>query len=327
MAIKGMLALAALVLVGACGKQVPSDGASPAVGPAATHAAGGPIHVALVMKAQGNPFFVSMEKGARQAQRESGIDLVVKSTSEETAIEEQVNVVEGVIHDGAQAIVIAPVDSHRLVSVLKKAQDAGIKIINIDNRLDTATMQERGLNPPPFISIDNVHAAFRSAKYIADRISKPTEAAVFEGIRHAANANDRLRGAQQAFAENANVKVVAQETANWSADEAYAIAKTIFAAHPKIGLVFCANDMMAIGVIKYLKEAGRHDVKIAGFDDLDEARRAIKAGDMTVTVDQQADRQGYEGVMSAIKAVHGEALPKDIQLDAALITADTLKSK
>jgi ribose transport system substrate-binding protein len=101
----------------------------------------------------------------------------------------------------------------------------------------------------------------------------------------------------------------------------------MFAAHPNIDLVFCANDMMAMGLIQYLKEAKRHDVRIASFDDLEEARRAIKAGDIAVTVDQQADKQGYEGVIAAVKAVHGEALPMEIQLDAALVTADTLKAK
>ncbi|MBV8465254.1 MAG: substrate-binding domain-containing protein [Burkholderiales bacterium] len=319
------LALAGLLLLAACGDRGTQESAAPKA--TAKPAADGPVRVALIMKAQGNPFFASMEKGARQAQKETGADLTVRSTSEETAIEEQINVVEGVVHDGTQAIVIAPVDSHRLVPALKKAQDAGIKIINIDNRLDAAAMKERGLTPPPFISIDNERAAYRSAKYIADRVTKPSEAAIFEGIRHAANANDRLRGAQRAFAENAQVKLVATETANWNVDEAYAVAKPMFAAHPNIDLVFCANDMMALGLIRYLKEAKRHDVRIASFDDLEDARRAIKAGDIAVTVDQQADKQGYEGVMAAVKAVHGEALPKEIQLDAALVTVDSLKSK
>ncbi|HYH95302.1 sugar ABC transporter substrate-binding protein [Hyalangium sp.] len=281
--------------------------------------------VALVMKTLTNPFFVEMEKGARRAQKELGIELLVKTASQETSIEQQIQIVEDLIRMKVDAIVIAPGDSLRMVPVLKAAQDAGIQIINIDNRLDPEAMKKHGLSRVPFISVDNEKAAYESARFIAQQVHKPAQAAILEGIRSADNARLRKEGAERAFKENPHVRLVAQETANWKIDEGYAVTRKIFIAHPDIELVFCANDMMALGALQYLQEAGKQGVKVAAYDALDEARAAIKAGRLAATVDQQAAEQGYQGVQLAIRALKGDSLPEVILIDTRLVTAESAK--
>jgi ribose transport system substrate-binding protein len=266
-----------------------------------------------------------MENGARQAQKETGIDLQVLTASQETSIEQQIQLVENQIENKVDAIVIAPGDSKRLVPAIKKAQDSGIKVVNIDNQLDRNLLELDHAKAIPFISVDNENAAYMSAKYVADMINNSTEAAIFEGIRSADNANQRKRGAERAFKENGNIQVVASESANWKIDEAYITAKQVFGKYPKIGLVFCANDMMAIGVIKYLQETGRKKVLVASFDALDEAKNAIRHGQMAATVDQQAAQQGYMGVMTALKLLRNETVPEKVEVLAKLITANNLK--
>ncbi len=313
------------LLMAGCGEQVQSV-SSVANKPDVEKANQAPsIRVALIMKTLTNPFFIEMEKGARQAQHETGIDLEVLTASQETSIEQQIQLVENQIERKVNAIVIAPGDSQRLVPVLKKAQDSGIKVVNIDNRLDRNVLASYGVKSFPFISVDNEQAAYMSAKYVADRINESTEVAIFEGIRSADNANQRKQGAERAFKENTKLKVVATESANWKIDEAYITAKRVFDNHPKIGLVFCANDMMAIGVIKYLQETGRKKVLVASFDALDEAKDAIRHGQLASTIDQQAAQQGYIGVMTALKLLRGETVPETVMVEAKLITANDLK--
>lgn len=281
--------------------------------------------VALIMKTLTNPFFVDMELGARRAQQETGIDLQVKTATQETSIEQQIQLVEQEIRSKAKAIVIAPGDSMRLVPVLKKAQDAGIQIVNIDNRLSADAMAAVSMKPVPFISVNNEEGAYQAAKFLADPVHRPTEAAIIEGIRTADNAQQRKRGAERAFNDNASLRIVAMETANWKIDEAYELARRVFKAHPKIGVVFCANDMMAIGVLKYLQEAGNTTVRVAGFDALNEAKTAIQAGQLAATVDQQAGQQGYVGVMTALRLLKGESPPLVLEVEATLVTAHTLQ--
>jgi ribose transport system substrate-binding protein len=299
-----------------------------APGPASNEKPGQPPtirKVALVMKTLTNPFFVEMERGARKAEKELGVELLVKTGSQETAIEQQIQIVEDLIRQKVDAIVIAPGDSMRMVPVLKAAQEAGIKIINIDNRLDQEAMKKQGLSGVPFISVDNEKAAYESARYISQQVKKPTQAAIIEGIRSADNARQRRAGAERAFQENPLIKVVARETANWKIDEAYEVARKIFKNHPDVELLFCANDMMALGALKFLQESGKTGVKVAAYDALEEAREAVKAGRLAVTVDQQAAEQGYQGVVLAMRAIRGDAVPEVTLIDTRLVTAEGLK--
>lgn len=300
--------------------------ASPPVQPTASQGdeSGQPYQIGLVMKTLTNPFFVEMEKGARQAESEFNVALTVKTGAQETSVEQQISIVRTMVQDGMDAIVIAPADSAELIPSLKEAQDAGIVIVNIDNRLDSQISQSLGLVNVPFISVNNEEGAYLSAKYISDQITEPTQVAILEGIRTAQNAEDRKQGALRAFGENPLVQVVAMETANWQIDEAYRVTQAIFAEHPEIGAVFAANDMMAFGVIRFLQESGRQDVLVAAYDALDEAKTAIRNGELQSTIDQQAARQGYAGVEFAVRMLQGEPVSELVLVDVQLITRENL---
>lgn len=277
------------------------------------------FQIALVMKTLTNPFFVDMEKGARQAENELNIKLLVKTGAQETSIEQQIQIVEELILLKVDAIVIAPGSSVDLVKVLKKAQNAGIVIVNIDNRLDAAECVKQGLTGVPFISVKNDDAAYLSAQTIASLVTGPAQAIIIEGIRDAENAELRRQGAVKAFAENSNIKVVASESANWKIDEAHDLVKTLLTANPDVKLIFCANDMMALGVVEYLKEINRKDILVAGFDNLEDMRTEILAGWAYVTIDQQADKQGYMGIVTAVNMLKGVSVDEVTYVDAKVI--------
>ena len=273
------------------------------------------------MKTLTNPFFVSMEQGARQAATELGIKLLVRTAAEETSATQQIRIVERLVDEGTvQAIVIAPADSVGLIPALKKAQEKGILVVNLDNKLDAEFSAKAGLGNIPFISIDNRRSAYLSAKYLADQVARPTKAIIIEGIREAQNALDRRDGARQALEENSQISIIASESARWKIDEAYGLTERLFAADPDIGVVFAANDMMALGVIEYLQKSNRQDVLVAGFDAIGEARQAITEGSLQVTIDQQPDQQGYLGVRTAFDMIEGKDVPALIMLDGLVVT-------
>jgi len=66
-------------------------------------------------------------------------------------------------------------------------------------------------------------------------------------------------------------------------------------------------------------------VQIIGYDALDDAKAAIRAGHMRVTVDQQSAMQGYQGVVLAVRAMKGEKVPSTLTVDTHLVSVDTLK--
>ncbi len=122
----GCCALAAACLLGGCG----GDEAPPP--------AGKPKRVALVMKSLANEFFKTMEEGARKHQQKdpTRYELISNGIKDERDVAAQVALVEQMIAQKVNALVIAPADSKALVPVCKKAKDAGIEVVNIDNKFD-----------------------------------------------------------------------------------------------------------------------------------------------------------------------------------------------
>ena len=277
------------------------------------------INIALVMKTLTNPFFIEMEKGAREAAATAGVSLRVETGAQETSIEQQITIIEDLIIDKVDAIVIAPGDSKEIIPALKKAQDAGIVIVNIDNKLDTEVSKVLGLIDIPFISIDNKKAAYNTVKYLSDQIILPTEVLVIEGIVGANNSEMRKNGAIEAFSENPNIKIVSVVSANWKIDEAQTVTENEFLKNPDIGAVFAANDMMAIGVIQYLENSTYDNVLVGGFDAIPEATQMVDEGLLEVTVDQQPYLQGYKGIEYALEMLNGEKVPMETLLDSILI--------
>jgi ribose transport system substrate-binding protein len=309
-----------LSALAACGNEPPSIHAITASAAASEQMPVKPdaIRVALIMKTLTNPFFIEMENGARRAQQETGIALEVHTATQETSIEQQIKIVEDTVKAGVNAIVIAPGDSVRLIPALQQAQQQGIAIVNIDNRLDARAIAAKNMRPIPFISIDNEAAAFASAMELASRLPAGAEVAIIEGIPSADNAEQRRRGAQRAF-KQAGLHQVASLSAHWKIDEGYSVAKKMLQQHPRISGIFCANDMMALGARKYLTEGGHSKVLVAGFDAIAEARQALNRAELIATVDQQAGVQGYQGVMTAIKVLHKQAVPAELKIDALIL--------
>ncbi|MET0115879.1 MAG: sugar ABC transporter substrate-binding protein [Sedimenticola sp.] len=320
-----LVLFASLGLLGACDSGAPTSPPSETVQASEVTPAEAPKrNIALVMKTLTNPFFVSMEKGARRAEQEFGINLVVKTAAQETSIQQQIAIVDDLVREKVDAIVIAPGDSVELIPVLKKAQDAGITVINIDNRLDPDFSRKNNLVNVPFISVDNKGSAYQSAKYIADQVTEPAKALLMEGIRGALNAEARKNGAIQAFSENSNIDLAEMASANWKIDEGNRLMRSWLEKHPDVRLVFAANDMMAFGVIDALKAAGRSDVLVASYDALDQAKAAIREGTLQATVDQQPAEQGYLGIQYALRALDGETLPENTYIDTILVTAENV---
>ncbi|MEO6677883.1 MAG: substrate-binding domain-containing protein, partial [Pseudomonas sp.] len=112
--------------------------------------------VALVMKSLANEFFLTMEDGAKAYQKDhsADFDLISNGIKDETDTAGQTRIVEQMILAKVNALVIAPADSKAMVPVIKKAVDAGITVINIDNQLDPEVVKSKNITVP-FVGPDN----------------------------------------------------------------------------------------------------------------------------------------------------------------------------
>jgi ribose transport system substrate-binding protein len=281
--------------------------------------------VALIMKSLANEFFVTMAEGAREHQREHAeeYDLVVNGIRDESDLSQQVALVEQMIASGVDAIVIAPADSRALVPVLRRAQQAGIVVVNIDNKLDQQTLEAAGAEIP-FIGPDNRAGARMVGEALARQLQPGDPVAILEGIPTAFNAQQRRLGFEEAM-QTAGMRIVAVQSGQWEQARANTVASGILRAHPELKAILASNDNMALGAATAVRQAGRSgQVAIVGFDNISAIREMLRDGRVLATADQHGDRLAVFGIEYALQILRGEARPQDRETPVDLVTANDI---
>ncbi len=279
------------------------------------------LKIALVMKSLANEFFSTMAEGARKhhAAHATDYDLIVNGTKNETDLAEQVNIVEQMIVRQVNAIVIAPADSKALVTVLKRAKEAGVLVVNIDNKLDVDVLKQAGLSIP-FVGPDNRSGARKVGDQLATRLQRGDKVAIIEGIPTAFNGQQRRLGFEDAM-KTAGMNIVTTQSGNWEMDKANTVAAAMLSEHPDLKAILCANDNMALGAVSAIQAAGRiGKVLVVGFDNIGAIRPMLSDGRVVATADQHADQLAVYGIDAALKILKGEAPPADQTTAVDLIT-------
>jgi ribose transport system substrate-binding protein len=282
--------------------------------------------VALVLKTLNHPFFVDMRRGAQEAADKLGVTLQVQAADREIDVEKQMQIVENLIQTGIQALVITPSGSREIVSALVKARDAKVPIVVVDTRLDQKAAADAGVHAETFVGSDNYAGGTLAGEYVAKATGGKARVGILEGIPGHETGDSRLRGFRDAVAKVPGVVIVASQPANWERDQGFNVFQNMLQAHPDIDTVFACSDLMALGAIEAIAAAGRTGkIRVIGFDALDDAKKAIAAGTMDASVAQFPSEMGRAAVESAVKVIHGEKLPPDINVKLDLVTKDTLK--
>lgn len=284
------------------------------------------LKIGLVMKSLANPFFITMADAAKEKAKELGVELISLAPDKETDVEKQVQIVENLITQKVDAICLVPCGSKELVPVIKKANDANIPVLIIDTRIDKATLEAASAKTETFIGSDNYLGGQIAAEELAKVLGKNAKVAVLEGIAGHESSENRVGGFRDKVKAMGVLNIVASQPANWEQEQGYNVMQNILQANPDITGVFAANDLMALGAIKAIGDAGKIDsIKVIGFDAQDEAIAAIKAGTMLGSIAQHPDSMGQIGIEKAVAVIKGETIDKEIPVEVAMVSKDTLK--
>jgi len=282
--------------------------------------------IALVTKSLANEFHQTLLNGAVEDQksRSNEYDLIANGIKNEGDVSGQIKLVEQMIVRKVDALVLAPADSKALVPVVKKAIDAGILVINIDNALDRDTLKSKDIHLP-FVGPSNRKGAELVGAYMADRMTKGDKVAIIEGIPTAENAQQRTLGFQDAM-KAAEMNVVSLQSGQWEIDKANTIASSLLTEYPDLKGILCGNDSMAIGAVAAVKSAGKTgEVLVVGFDNLAAVQPMIEDGRLLASVEQFGAKLGVYGIDVALKALKDKT-PQN-KIDALIETPVELAIK
>ncbi|MBZ5759663.1 MULTISPECIES: D-ribose ABC transporter substrate-binding protein [Rhizobium] len=271
--------------------------------------------IAIITPAFDNPFFKAESVGAEARAKELGFDTLVLSHDDDA--NKQSQLIDTAIGRGAKAIILDNAGSEASIAAVKKAKDAGIPSFLIDREINAT-----GIAVSQIVS-NNYQGAQLGAEEFVKLMGEKGSYVELLGREADLNAGIRSKGYHDVIDDYPDMKMVAQQSANWSQTEGYSKMETILQANPKIQGVIAGNDTMAMGAIAALQAAGRKDVIVVGFDGSNDVRDSIKAGGIKATVMQPAYAQAQMAVDQAAAYIKDKTAPKEEKqlMDCVLINA------
>ena len=309
-----VIVLIALV-VGVVGGRASGSSSSSSGGGAGGTAAGKKVDV--IIKASDSSFWQTMLAGASKAGGDYGLKVGLFGPTSETDINQQVQLIENSISRGADAIVLAANSSNALNSAIKRARQAGIKVVTADTAVTT--------DVEGFIGTDNVKAGEQAGRRMCDLAKKAGKESgdilIESSVAGIQTLKDRDAGFRAGLKTCPGLRVATTRYNNNDLNTAASQVNDALTANPNLVGVFAANNTSGNGAARAIKDNSAEDrIPVVAFDTDPQENAALADGSIDALVVQNPYFFGYQGVMEAAMATVGNVPPR--KLDPGAVLAD-----
>lgn len=265
-------------------------------------------------------FITLMNQGVQEKCDELGMDVVMLDAENDSA--NQITQVENLIGQGVDCLLVAAVDSDAIVPALGMAEEANIPIVAVNMTVNTD-------DDYYYAGPDDVLAGELEMQSAIDAIGGKGNICILEGPIGQSAQIDRLEGNENVLSENPDINVLADQTANWSREEAESLVENWIQAFDNIDAIVAHNDEMALGAIQAIEGAGLtpgEDIIVTGIDAIEDGCNAVKEGKQLSTVYQDAGLEGGNGVQLCYDILTGNTPEEYINLiDMTQYTKDNVQ--
>jgi len=309
------LAFAGALVLSAC--STPGSSGSAGASADGSAAAGGDLTIGVTFPIL-DQFLQTVADGMEaKAEEVGGVTLNIVAAQEET--DTQLGQVENFISQGVDAIIVIPVDTDAAGPMTAAAEEAGIPLVYVNRR--PSDLPE-GV---PYVGSDSLFAGTVEMQALAELAGGEGNVVILIGDPANEAAVLRTQGCKDVVAENSGMTVTKEQAGNWYREEGLAIMENWIQSGDQIDVVCANNDEMALGAIEALKNADMlEDVLVGGVDATADALAAMEAGELEVTVFQDASGQGGGGVEAAVALANGETVPDLVYISNQPVTTDNL---
>ncbi len=271
--------------------------------------------VALIPGLTTDAFYVTMRRGAEDAAKVLGVNLVFQGAPEFNPVQ-QTPVLDAVVARHPDAILIAPTDKTQLVQPLRHAADAGIPIITVDTYIGTGNYQTGSGDadfPLSYIASDNELGGQIAARALAGAIGDKGKVYVSNIKPGVSTTDQREQGFREEMKKHTGITVLQTEYNDDDANKAASQLQSVYARNADLAGVFGVNLFSASGSANGVQQAGQSGkIKVVAFDAPASIVGQIKSGLITATIAQHPAEIGYFGVVSAYAHLTGHSIPVKI---------------
>ena len=253
-----------------------------------------------------------------------GVDIQVEDAQDDVG--RQLSQIQNFVASGVSAIVVNPVDTAATQAMTDAAAAAGVPLVFVNRQpINVDTLPDN----QAFVASNEVESgtleSFEVCKLLRGA-GKAGGANVYVIMGELSNqaAVQRTKDIQDVIAmDMCNfITIIDSQTSNWARDQAQNLMTNWLSTGAPFDAVIANNDESAIGAIQAMKAAGidMASVVVGGVDATQDALAAMVAGDLDVTVFQDAAGQGAGAVNAALQLARGEPVDQKVYIPFLLVT-------
>lgn len=271
-----------------------------------------------------NNFQTLLRQGIEARAAEVGVGVQVEDAQNDSA--KQLDQINNFIASGVDAIIVTLVDTAASPAITEAAKSAGVPLVYVNlEPQDMAALPDTQV----YVGSNEIESgtlgAFEACKLLrAQGKSSGADGYIVMGSLSHQAALQRTKDVEDiAGIDMCNfIKIHDKQSSEWSRDGAQTLMTNWLSTGAVPDVVFANNDESALGAILALKAANiaMEDVVVVGVDATADGLQFMQAGDLDVTVFQNAKAQGGGGLDVALKLVRGEPVDKVTYVPFELVT-------
>lgn len=240
-----------------------------------------------------------------------GIELIVGDGQNDPSA--QTALIDNYISQGIQVMIINAVEKDAMAPAVKRAMDAGIKVVEVDRTVSTPVTVT--------IKANDYDIGFAAGKRMVEVLGGKGSIVELQGSAAASPTIDRHKGFMDAIAAAPGIKVVGSNNADYDQAKGLQVMEDFLQRFPagKIDAVFAHADIMSFGAVQAIEASGRQDeIKVVSIDGENAAIDQVAAGKMDSSTIYPV--VAPMGIVAAAKILAGETLPEFVKLDSPTVT-------
>lgn len=277
--------------------------------------------IAVIVKTTNSNFWQNVNKGASAAIEGSGLTMTFDGPAAESAVADEVNLVDNAVNRGVKGIVLAPSDPEALIPAVKRANESGIAVAIIDSALG-----EGGAGTyQTLLSTDNCAAGKLAAARMIEATGGAGKVAVMSYVAGVGSELGRVGCFVEEIKASSKIEIVGPYYSQSQMATALNQTTDVLAANPDLKGIFGANEPTAVGMGRAIQQAGKAGQIVAiGFDGNEDLQAFVKDGTLSGTLVQGSFQMGDLGVKAVLDLIAGKSVADKIDTGVVFVTKENI---
>lgn len=277
------------------------------------------VYLPVVSKGFMLEFWQTVKMGSDAAAKELGVKTSFVGPSDETQIDQQIQLIENTLARRPQGLLLAALDGNALIPAVEQAKRQNIPVVTFDSGVNSEY-------PASFVATNNKAAGAMAGDAMGKLLGGKGKVAIVSHNAGTSSAIDRIEGfVEQIKAKYPNIKLLSPLYSDSDPQRAMNQTMDVVRANPDLVAIYGTNEGSSMGVATAIQSQGlTGKVKVIGFDASDAIVNFVETGVMQGVIVQDAFQIGYMGLNTLHSVLNGKNVEKVINVPAVLVTGENI---